>query len=422
MYYCLACFHSVLKFFGLIMSVELEPLSKRMKSSNSTVVTCIENPVISCKHFVTRKKRFCKMTVAKGQEFCGEHIPNADESSHESSYISEAKRTKRIPCPLDPKHTVYAWNVKKHLQICNAKVKDLPEYITRGINNGGSVNVPAEFVPSIKLANVASDTMDDLIAKINKLYDDHVAGNINELYLKHPIMDSELTKEEYGAETVKHLVQTSSILGYLNHFKFLQADTSFIEFGAGKGQVSYWLAQIINNLSNTNVILVDKASHRHKQDNKITDRDAVRRIRADIADFVIQKLNDCKQAKHIIGVSKHLCGAATDLAIRCLLQCKQEKGTTNDTQNQNPQTKGFVIALCCHHRCAWTPFTGKKFLIENGINEQEFVIISKMVSWAICGSGMSRETRKAMENRTINGKKLFFTIIQNYLNTFFYLR
>lgn len=393
------------------MSAELEPMSKRMKSSTSS--TCIENSVISCKHFVTRKKRFCKMTVAKGQEFCGEHIPNADESSHESSYISEAKRTKRIPCPLDPKHTVYAWNVEKHLKICNAKAKDLPEYISRGVNNGGPVNASENSVPSIKLADVDPAAMDDLIAKINKLYDDHVAGNINELYLKHPVMDSELTKAEYGAETIKHLVQTSSILGYLKHFEFLQADTSFIEFGAGKGQVSYWLAQIINNISNTNVILVDRASHRHKQDNKITDRDAVHRIRADIADFVIQKLNECKQAKHIIGVSKHLCGAATDLAIRCLLQCNQA-ADTNDTRT--PQTKGFVIALCCHHRCAWTPFVGKKFLVENGINEQEFLIISKMVGWAICGSGMSRETRKAMENRTNNGKItfLFFVFIQDY--------
>ena len=27
---------------------------------------------------------------------------------------------------------------------------------------------------------------------------------------------------------------------------------------------------------------------------------------------------------------------------------------------------GLMIALCCHHRCEWSPYVGKEFLTEQG--------------------------------------------------------
>lgn len=344
------------------------------------------------------------MTVAKGSDYCGEHIPNTIDSAHEDSYIPADKKSKRIPCPLDPKHTVYAWNVHKHLMICNAKpVAELPPYIVHGINSGTTTteddNVGSKRMP-VKLADVPMEKIDSLISKVRRLYNDHVHKEIVEQILEHECLADELKRTDYGAETRKHLVQTSSILGYLRRYEFLQADTSFIEFGAGKGQVSFWLTQIITNLAGTNVILVDRASHRHKQDNKVADRNAVHRIRADISDFVIGKLPECSGAKNVIGVSKHLCGAATDLAIRCMQQSADDRIEGRPP----PLTKGFVIALCCHHRCDWTAFVGKRFLLDNGIGPDEFGILTKMVSWAICGTGMSRETRQAIEKQTAEGK------------------
>lgn len=383
------------------MSSTPEPTCKKQKSNHpSDLLT-----TVTCKHFVTRKKRFCKMTVAKDQEYCGEHIPQIEQSAHEDSYISEAKKQKRIPCPLDAKHTVYAWNLKKHLKICNAKAKDLPEFIVSGINVG--TDDDGEVVGTIKLSEIDIETLEIVIDKVNRLFDEHVADTILELFLKHDVLDSEVNNEEYGSDTLKHLVQTSSILGILKHLNFLSNNTSFIEFGAGKGQVSFWLAQIIKDLFNTNVVLVDRASLRHKKDNKVIERDVIHRIRADIADFVVDNLDVCQKDQHIVGVSKHLCGAATDLALRCILNGREKI------------TKGFVIALCCHHRCDWKPFVGKKFLIENNVSKREFVIMTKMVSWAICGSGMSRETRKAMQDRQ-NGLNGIFRITSktSYSNRF----
>lgn len=63
-----------------------------------------------CKHFVIRKKRFCRMTVKSGYEYCGEHQPKI-ESSSTSQVISNDPRL-RIPCPLDSKQFVYKLNIK----------------------------------------------------------------------------------------------------------------------------------------------------------------------------------------------------------------------------------------------------------------------------------------------------------------------
>lgn len=340
------------------------------------------------------------MTVAKGKEYCGEHLPNTTESSHEDSYIPEDKKSKRIPCPLDPKHTVYEWNVAKHLKICNAKKPAvLPAYICTGINLGDDDNQPDGPDATSKLSEVADSVLNGIIGKINKIYVDHIENNISESFLSHDSMTSELAKDIYGPETLKHLIQTSSILGHLRDLEFLRTSTSFVEFGAGKGHLSFWLAQVIKEQAGaSNVILVDRASHRHKQDNKVEEREVVHRIRADIADLDLRHLDECRASPNLVGVSKHLCGAATDLAIRCLLNDGGVNGETDDTTTCR-RTKGLVIALCCHHRCEWRPFVGKEFLLANGIGRDEFAIITKMVSWAICGSGMSRETRKAIAEK-----------------------
>lgn len=61
---------------------------------------CIQNDVKAqqCKHFVVRKKRYCKMTVKTGEEYCGEH-----QKLCESEAVNEGAANIRIVCPLDRK-------------------------------------------------------------------------------------------------------------------------------------------------------------------------------------------------------------------------------------------------------------------------------------------------------------------------------
>ena len=51
-----------------------------------------------------------------------------------------------------------------------------------------------------------------------------------------------------------------------------------------------------------------------------------------------------------MAISKHLCGAATDLALR---------GVTVDDVRLD--VAGVALATCCHHRCDWAHYTGKPF-------------------------------------------------------------
>ncbi|KAJ6638621.1 tRNA:m(4)X modification enzyme TRM13 like [Pseudolycoriella hygida] len=338
----------------------------------------------TCKHFVQRRKRFCRMTVARGQEYCGEHMNTIPELSH----ISEENFKKRVPCPLDPKHTVYLWNLKKHLNICNARVKEMPSYIQTG-RNLGEDDTNGSSSRCIKLSEIDEHLMNEIIDKINKIYEEHVDGTIEEMICSHPVLNDELSKESYGSKTLKHLTQTSSILGCLKQLDLLLPKTCFIEFGAGKGQVSFWLAEAMKDTEQSTVLLVDKASLRHKKDNKIEDRNSVQRIRADISDLDLEKLEAVQLAENIVAVGKHLCGGATDVTLRCLINGNQIRKSV----------KGFVIALCCHHRCTWRAFVGKKFLVDNGITQQEFDVLTKMVGWAVCGTGMSRQLRKEIEMR-----------------------
>ncbi|XP_062540038.1 tRNA:m(4)X modification enzyme TRM13 homolog [Armigeres subalbatus] len=362
------------------------PAEKRPKTSAEDTTEPIR-----CKHFVQRKKRYCKMTVGRGKQYCGEHEVHSGNDNL-PSLEALGSSPGRIPCPLDPKHSIAATKLEKHLKICNAKPKELPAYVQVGINasSDGEGSDLLNTEENLKLSDVPKDELMALVNKIETVFEEIQIGVIDELILEHDAFKEELGNETYGPQTLKHLVQSASLLGIVERENFFQNDVAFVEFGAGKGQVAFWLATILqqSDLTNVKVFLVDRASHRHKKDNKIEDREIIQRVRADIGDLVLRKLDVLKDSKKVVGVGKHLCGGATDLALRCLIRANLDK-----SEGGQLQSEGFVFALCCHHRCDWKTYAGKKFLLAKGISRKAFDLVVKMVSWAVCGTGTSRERR-----------------------------
>lgn len=51
-----------------------------------------------CALFIQKRGRYCRLAVAKGSKYCGEHL-NFDPEFGVSSTKPERRR---IPCPLDP--------------------------------------------------------------------------------------------------------------------------------------------------------------------------------------------------------------------------------------------------------------------------------------------------------------------------------
>ena len=81
-------------------------------------------------------------------------------------------------------------------------------------------------------------------------------------------------------------------------FLFQKKDANVIEFGSGRGQMSYWMAKASQLEAGQKFILVDKASHRHKYDNKLKDDTShdITRIRADIQDLVLDQIPHIKES------------------------------------------------------------------------------------------------------------------------------
>lgn len=136
-----------------------------------------------CRAFMTKKKRYCRQIPIKGSMFCGNHVDYvsvcqpAPEGEDKSSSCNRSRtkrpriglplfsvglndtvcdvvvkdetiqsskkkeRGKRIPCPIDPSHTIYESNLKAHLKKCNKltqrKSEEAKAFFRNGINLGG---------------------------------------------------------------------------------------------------------------------------------------------------------------------------------------------------------------------------------------------------------------------------------------------
>lgn len=335
-----------------------------------------------CSFYVQRKKRFCRMSVRLGAQYCGEHspLPQAQEQEH--------KQSLRVPCPYDPKHTCFATKMEKHLKICNSKPPSVvPEYLVPGVNSGEGQDIPAVKGSQLTINSVSDEKLINIIGQLMATYKRYVDGEIPMESLDHPCMEDELGDPTYGPGLLKHLIQNSSLLGQMEKVGLLDGcGTTFVEFGSGRGQLSYWLTKAVHDPTQCQFILVDRASQRHKFDNRLKDSEdlSLVRLKVDIGDLVLGRVRPyvTEQKEGVVGVSKHLCGAATDLALRCL---------TNTLQEARNPLKGLVIALCCHHRCTWNSYVGKEFLKSEGFTPEDFPLLSSITSWCTCGSGRPRK-------------------------------
>ena len=124
----------------------------------------------------------------------------------------------------------------------------------------------------------------------------------------------------------------------------------------------------------------------------------------------VPEVNSCSSP--LVVVSKHLCGAATDLTLRCCIsddsQCSKENNdkessvlvtaeslmketaqsllTANGNHSKNESgVIGIVIALCCHHRVDYRSYVGHSYLSSRGFKPREFWLLRSLSSWATCG-------------------------------------
>jgi len=273
----------------------------------------------------------------------------------------------------------------------------MPNYHKKGINTEETDDSASRTKRTIN--DISEERLANLVSKVNAVFK-HLAPLPAE-HLSHPEIPT-----ESGAAARKHLSQNSALVRHMEEAGLTDKPSIFVEFGSGRGQLTYWLTMALaqakdqdttNGTSrpassktigkDSEFVLVDRGSQRHKMDNKLKNEFqanelSTTRIKIDIADLLLQKIpliEKCNGEKSLVALSKHLCGCATDLALRCLA-------------NSEMLVKGLCIACCCHHRCEWNSYVAKAFITDEcGFHADDFFYLTRMTTWATCGDGRPRE-------------------------------
>ncbi|KAI9188439.1 tRNA:m4X modification enzyme [Blastocladiella emersonii ATCC 22665] len=350
-----------------------------------------------CHFFVKRKHRYCSLAARKEKQYCGEHAhlePAAADAA--------ADADRRIPCPLDPNHTIQASQLAKHLERCNSRVVESP-FRVPDVN---LVRAPLP-IPVRPLQERSRDEIADLVAKVQRAFAAMEAaegGPIPLVRLDSKALDERRTTKK----DLKHVNQQASLIGHLDRIGALSPDHVFVEFGAGKGELGHYVQRALGDGVKAPFYTVDRSNFRLKFDRYMD----VERISLDIKDLLLFRVPSLLQrhglapppadsepsaaataapapsVKPVVGFSKHLCGGATDLTLSCLHRY------TADLAALAPAAAGvagatpvhsILIALCCHHRCSVDTYVGDAWLAEHGLGIADLPVLAQMSGWAICG-------------------------------------
>ncbi|KAI8381175.1 methyltransferase TRM13-domain-containing protein [Radiomyces spectabilis] len=349
-----------------------------------------------CHFYVARKHRYCSLPAKRTNKYCGEHL--IEQQKDGTDEISN----KRIPCPYDPSHTIFEKDLDNHLKTrCNSRPKPPEEHYAVNVNctlplsqeelefqktlNLHKVMKTQPWIARIRLAELPKQELDELIVKVQKAYTDHVPTIEKDVQTHEATMD-----RRQAVQITKHIDQQSSLLGHMKLAGMLDDKKAcFIEFGAGELS-NYLKAAVAEENGEATYVLVDRKNVRGKYDPALlgrgTNPSTVQRIQIDIKDLDLSKvkslLDSDGRKKKMVALSKHLCGSATDITLKCLMNYVDHERATGN----NPQPiSGIIIALCCHQLCRIEMYPNTEYLKQIGLNKLDFDRMCKMSSWAICG-------------------------------------
>lgn len=146
----------------------------------------------------------------------------------------------------------------------------------------------------------------------------------------------------------------------------IKDDLIYIEFGAGKGILSYHIAEKVKSVfkQNSKNVLLERESRRNKFDRFMKDNPYFQRYKSDVSDFDVKEMcttmvdnallkkPNLQREKEIaelndmaiVGICKHMCGGALDISVRALMKTKMS---------------GCLLASCCHHLCSYDTYLNR---------------------------------------------------------------
>ncbi|KAL7750162.1 tRNA:m4X modification enzyme [Sorochytrium milnesiophthora] len=375
---------------------EQQQQSKKVKETTRSPPPLPSKPN-QCHYLVKRKNRYCTLAARKGKKYCGEHA--VLEEATENGDGDTATREVRIACPYDNAHSVAQAKLDKHLLKCNSRPRNLSyRVVDVNLNRESAAGAGADAIPPPPpLRGQSQEHVHGLIDKVRRLYQQFIAehGDIETLQLTHSVTGDKLQQKTNGG---KHVLQQSSLIGHLDAVGGLHRGLSFVEFGAGKGELGMYVQQAVAALPSdqqhsTAFYVVDRQNFRMKYDRFIqhaTDRIVFERLPLDIKDLRLSLVPSMLPSasgellRPVVGFSKHLCGGGTDVTLHCLQHYEQDATERLADRAQTP-VKAILIALCCHQRCSRDTYVNLPWLREAGLDETSFEHIKQMTGWAING-------------------------------------
>ncbi|KAJ3341718.1 tRNA:m(4)X modification enzyme TRM13, partial [Gonapodya sp. JEL0774] len=244
-----------------------------------------------CHFFIWGKNRYCRQMLpanAPAVLLCAEHrLPQNGAPENKSD---------RIPCPYDPKHTVDTRLMRKHLLCCNSRPLPTPPYIVKGVNSGRPPNEPSLFSSE----NAKQLTAREKLQSLSPEEFDRLADKIRRMYAFVPPRAKEVMTHVVGkhlkgtAHLSKHPVQQTSLVGHLANLDALGRDNIFVEFGAGRAELSLFVREAVGDPST--FAAVDRSNFKRKIDHLIQRPyppppvlSTFHRVKADIADLDLTK-------------------------------------------------------------------------------------------------------------------------------------
>ena len=242
------------------------------------------------------------------------------------------------------------------------------------------VNTPAR----LELASAEPWSVPDLVATIRRVH--------SELLGEEPIADAVMAPEyadvlyertsKHKSES-KHARQNISLSAHI--IELLGASTAtdvvLVELGAGKALLSQtlcFLSESHERFSGASfrTLLVDRERLKLKAERTGTmQRFHPERVYVDIRDFDLAAAAPTVDGSVVVCYAKHLCGNATDLGLRCMLN------------HPTCASACLAIAPCCHHRIKPEEYLGYEALRPHFGSSVHLTQLFKASAWSSLNKG-----------------------------------
>ncbi|KAG8466190.1 hypothetical protein KFE25_001946 [Diacronema lutheri] len=330
-----------------------------------------------CALFLPNKKRLCKFEALAGSRYCVHHegscyVPSAAPAeAHGVDGASQA----RVPCPLDPRHSVFAHKLAQHLRACNRQkalaTLHRQAWYSEGMHAAPRASVldacPVDLRALFTRIRAAHATLASAGVLRSEGHQALAAGESHETSptttsserapepsRASPAVAGDALEERAAvdrglaepdgpaheaepasgrtrplATAQKHAAQCSALAARILRAVALGGTAvAFVEFGAGNASLTEAVANALDGRDpaapRAQLVLIDRAVPRRKSDARLRElgHAQLARLRTDICDVDLTHVQQLDWSRDMCrcAMAKHLCGEATDLALHCLVR------------------------------------------------------------------------------------------------------